>query len=72
MAAKPFFETTLTAARIDAMTSSGHWPNDLLIDRFADRLAGRVSHGGAGHLFAGEVMRRGFRLYGDNCKRIRV
>jgi cyclohexanecarboxylate-CoA ligase len=37
----PFFETTLTAARIEAMTESGDWPNDLLIDRFAERLPGR-------------------------------
>ena len=31
---RPYFETTLTKARIDAMAASGDWPNDLLIDRF--------------------------------------
>ena len=41
MADKPFFETTLTRARIEAMAASGHWPDDLLIDRFAHRLVGR-------------------------------
>ncbi|MEL6985423.1 MAG: AMP-binding protein, partial [Actinomycetota bacterium] len=53
MAATPYFETTLTRDRIEAMTGAGHWPNDLLIDRLADRLAGRedqpliVDRGGA-------------------------
>ena len=41
MVDKPFFETTLTATRIAAMAASGDWPGDLLIDRFAERLAGR-------------------------------
>jgi acyl-CoA synthetase (AMP-forming)/AMP-acid ligase II len=41
MSDKPFFETTLTAARIEAMSASGDWPGDLLADRFAERLAGR-------------------------------
>lgn len=40
-APRPFFETMLTRARIEAMTSAGHWPDDLLIDRFAERLPGR-------------------------------
>ncbi len=38
---RPFFETVLTRSRIEAMTSAGHWPGDLLIDRLADRLPGR-------------------------------
>ncbi len=37
----PYFETTLTRDRIEAMTSAGHWPGDLLIDRLAERLPGR-------------------------------
>ena len=41
MGDKPFFETTLTRDRIEAMASAGHWPNDLLIDRFAANLVGR-------------------------------
>ena len=41
MADRPFFETTLTRDRIEAMTAAGHWPGDLLIDRLSQRLPGR-------------------------------
>ncbi len=33
-AVEVFFETTLTRARIDEMTTSGGWTNELLVDRF--------------------------------------
>ena len=39
---RPYFETTLTKARIDAMAASGDWPNDLLIDRFRANVDGRA------------------------------
>ena len=35
---KPFFETTLTQARIEAMTGAGHWTDEHLVDRFAARV----------------------------------
>lgn len=37
-----FFETTLTKERIETHTEDGHWPNELLIDRFRAHLATRV------------------------------
>lgn len=37
-----FFETTLTRAQIDEMTTAGHWTDEHLVDRFA---AGVSEHG---------------------------
>jgi len=42
MEQKPYFETTLTKARIEAMVASGDWPNDLLIDRFRANITDRA------------------------------
>ncbi len=36
-----FFETTLTADRIEAMRAAGHWSDEHLVDRFAARAAER-------------------------------
>ncbi len=38
---KPFFETMLTQARIDAMATAGQWTDEHLIDRFHHNAVGR-------------------------------
>ncbi len=41
MATKQFFETTLTQARIDAMSKAGYWTDEHLFDRFTDNAVTR-------------------------------